>query len=190
LSVENERQDANTELAVGHIDDYVRRAVQSGELAADRSTFMQLIIGRTPARERTDYKLSPHDERDVYFVLFNALRTLDLSAAVSFGAINRWVRDNVVGPKRPNSGQIGTALADLKTSSRELVREAQQHNRSREQPIEWYPNYQTLFVNDPFLKLYNKYGDWTNEYRKRHGTRGACRHKCEEGDPDCPIGCD
>ena len=164
-----ERTDTIREIGVGDIDVFVRRAVQHGALAADKPTFMRLIIGRTPPRERKEYRVSSQAVGDVYFLIFNALRALDLSAAVPADAINKWIRENVIGPERPQGGQITTALEGLRKTSRELVEDAQKQNRTREFPIEWRPDIKTLYVNDPFLKLYIKYANWDDEYRERLG---------------------
>ena len=116
--------------------DLVKRAVQEGSLAADRPTFMQLIIGRTPPTGRSEYQINSGGKGDVYFLIFNALRALDLSGPIAHELIMRWIRENLPNDRRPQGGQITTALEGLKKTSRELVEQAQRENRSREQPIE------------------------------------------------------
>ncbi|HEX6000946.1 MAG TPA: hypothetical protein VFZ16_16365 [Hyphomicrobiaceae bacterium] len=100
-----ERQESRRDVVVGDIDTFVKQAVQHGALAADKPTFMRLIIGRTPPRERKEYKIGKN-EGDVYFLIFNALRALDLSAAIPSEAISRWIRENITGIDRPQGGQI------------------------------------------------------------------------------------
>jgi hypothetical protein len=165
------------EIIVGDPDSFLRRAVSEGALAGDRPTFMNLIIGRTPPRQREEYKTKEKGEGDVYFLVFSALRTLDLSAPVPYEAVVRWIKNNVIGRKPPQGGQITTALDGLRKTSLELVKQAQDQGRSREMPVEWRSDIRSIFINDPFLRLYVKWADWNSEYRERLGQmRKAATH--------------
>ena len=81
-----------------------------------------------------------------------------------FEKVRDWIKGNVTSPVRPRAVQIANALEGLRTTSREMVKRAQKENRTREQPIEWRPDTRNVYVNDPFLKLYIKWGDWPDEY--------------------------
>jgi hypothetical protein len=164
-----ERAATEKSVAVPDVSDLVKRAVQQGSLAADKPTFMRLIIGRTPPTGRSEYQVAGGGKGDVYYLIFNALRALDLSTPIPHDAINKWIRDNLPNGERPQGGQITTALEGLKKTSRELVKEAQEQNRSRELPIESRGDVRTLYVNDPFLKLYIKFANWDEEYKARLG---------------------
>lgn len=154
---------------VGDADSFLREAVSNGELQGDKPTFMQLIIGRTPPRERTEYQTKSGGKGDVYFLVFNALRAFDLSAPVPYEALNQLIRNSVAGDQKPQGGQITTALEGLRKTSRELVKKAQDNHRSRELPVEWRPDIRTVYISDPFLKLYVKWANWDDEYKERLG---------------------
>ena len=165
------RERVSEKRAIGPINvkELVKAAVQQGSLAADKPTFMQLIIGRTPPIGRNEYAVNGGGKGDVYFLVFNALRAMDLSAPIPHEAINKWIKDNQPSGARPQGGQITVALEGLKKTSRELVKQAQDQHRSRELPIESRGDVRTLYVNDPFLKLYIKYANWDEEYKARLG---------------------
>lgn len=164
-----ERCEAPKTFSEVKVKDLVKRAVQEGSLAADKPTFMQLIIGRTPPTGRSEYDIIGGGKGDVYFLIFNALRALDLSSQIPHESITKWIRDNLPNGHRPQGGQITTALEGLKKTSRELVEQAQKQNRSRELPIESRGEVRTLYVNDPFLKLYIKHANWDEDYKARLG---------------------
>jgi hypothetical protein len=152
-------------IELGNPEVFVRSAVFRGGVAGDRATFMQLIVGRTPPRERKEYRLRSGDAGDVYFLIFSALRELDVSSGIAYEALRNWIKNNVESAG-PQGGQITSALDGLGKTSRELVQSAQKANRSRELPIDWRSDIRTIYVNDPFLKLYIKWSDWNQEYRE------------------------
>jgi hypothetical protein len=156
-------------LSVGNADAFLREAVSKGELQGDKPTFMQLIIGRTPPRERTEYQTKSGGKGDVYYLVFNALRAFDLAAPVPYEALNKMIRDSVAGEQKPQGGQITTALDELKKTNRDLVKKAQDNHRSRELPVEWRPDIRTVYISDPFLKLYVKWANWDEDYKERLG---------------------
>lgn len=164
-----ERVDSRKSLGQVNVKQLVGQAVSEGTLAADKPTFMRLIIGRTPPTGRSEYEITSGGRGDVYYLVFNALRTLDLSAPIPHEAINKWIKDNLPQGNRPQGGQVTTALEGLKKTSRDIVKDAQEQHRSRELPIESRGDVRTLYVNDPFLKLYIKYADWESDYKARLG---------------------
>jgi hypothetical protein len=154
----------------GNADEFVRRAVREGYLAGDKPTFMNLIIGRTPPSGRSEYKIRDGGEGDVYFLVFSALRAFNLTAPIPYEGILQWIRENVTNERPPQGGQITTALDGLKRTSIELVKQQlDELGRSKEIAIEWRSDIRSVFVNDPFLRLYIKWADWNSEYRERLG---------------------
>jgi hypothetical protein len=83
------------------------------------------------------------------------------------------IRNSVAGDQKPQGDQITTALEGLRKTSRELVKKAQDNHRSQELPVEWRPDIRTVYIGDPFLRLYVKWANWDDEYKERLGQLAA-----------------
>lgn len=146
----------------------LRNSVLSGNIAGDANTFMTLIVGRTPTRDRVTYTINGQSG-DVYFLIFYALKSMDLSGGIPHDKVMAWLRERM-NPKPPLQGaQVDSALKGLTKTSLELVDEAQRNGRSREQPIDFQETTRTVTVNDPFLQIFIKYADWEADYVNRLG---------------------
>ena len=166
-----ERVRKPTDMTLSKPEQLIKDAIKEGTIAGDALTFLKLIVGRNPTRERTPYVIDGQ-RGDVYFLIFYALKqAFPLTTGIPFEDLVKWIRDHATadgGEKPPQGAQIDSALKGLRKTSEEIVEEAQKNNKSRELPIEYEgaEGTRTLIVNDPFLKIFVKYANWEEGYRQ------------------------
>ena len=167
----HERVRKPTHISLSDPEQLIEDAIKEGTIAGDAATFLKLIVGRNPTRERTPYVIGGQ-RGDVYFLIFYALKqAFPLTAGVPFEELVKWIREHATadkGEKPPQGAQIDSALKGLRKTSEEIVADAQEHSKSRELPIEYEgtEGTRTVIVNDPFLKIFVKYANWEEDYRR------------------------